>query len=97
MRINNIIARPVFSEKSVGLAGAGKYVFKVRKDASKGTISNSLKDTFGVDVVSITTMVMPGKKRRKSRTAGFVKTGLWKKAIVKIKEGQKIELFEEKK
>ena len=97
MRINNIIQKPVFSEKSVGLNGVGKYVFKVRKDVSKGTISDSLKDAFGVDVVSITTMVMPGKKRRKGKTAGFLKTGLWKKAIVKLKEGQKIELFEEKK
>ena len=73
-------------------AGENKYVFLVNMKASKGAVANEVERIYGVDVESVSTMIMPGKKRRIMRTNKFVKTKKKKKAVVKIKDGQKIEL-----
>ncbi|OGC38351.1 50S ribosomal protein L23 [candidate division WWE3 bacterium RBG_13_37_7] len=93
MRINNVIKKPVVTEKSVGLASTGKYVFSVVRNATKGRIAKEIKNLYNVDVLNVSTIVMPGKKRRILKTRRFAKTSSWKKAIVQLKEGQHIDVF----
>jgi large subunit ribosomal protein L23 len=95
MRVDNVILKPIVTEKSVELGEDDKYVFKVNKKASKGAIKQRVEELFGVDVLEVNTMVMPGKKRRIIGTRKFTKTPSWKKAIVKLREGQTIDLFPE--
>lgn len=98
MRLSNVIIKPVVTEKSVSGQDSGNvYTFKVNKKASKGLISQEIERLFGVDVIEVKTTVMPGKRRRirnYSRPT-FIKTDSWKKAMVTIKSGQKIDLFPE--
>lgn len=97
MRINNVIKTPIITEKSLADADLGRYTFKVDLAASQGTITQALKELFGVDAVEVRTMVMPGKRKRILRTNRFTKTGKWKKAIAILKSGQKIDLFDKAK
>lgn len=93
MRINNVVLKPNITEKTVGLASQNKYVFKVSLSATKNSVSKKLHELYGVDVISVAMLVMPGKKRRILKTRRFTKTPKWKKAIVMLKEGQKIDIF----
>ncbi|MFC1700068.1 50S ribosomal protein L23 [Patescibacteria group bacterium] len=94
MRISKIIIKPIVTEKTTLLAASeNRYVFAVDVKASKEDIKKELKKLFNVDVVDIRTMVMPGKKKRIMKTRSFTKTSKWKKAIVRLKKDQKIDLF----
>ena len=97
MRISKVAQKPIITEKSVAFAETNRYVFKVERKASKYAIAQAIAETFGVDVLEVNTMIMPGKKRRirDPKKLKFTKTSSWKKAVVRIKEGQKIELFPE--
>jgi len=93
MQLNNILLKPIITEKGVSLTTEqNRYVFKVGIQATKGQIADEVAKSFKVDVINVKTIVMPGKKRRIPRTSKFRKTKGWKKAIVKIKDGQKIEV-----
>ncbi|OFZ79116.1 MAG: 50S ribosomal protein L23 [Bdellovibrionales bacterium RIFOXYD1_FULL_53_11] len=90
-----VIQRPVISEKSTALAEiAGKYAFKVAPQANKNEIKDAVQKLFNVKVREIRTMVVHGKIKRSGRTE--LKRPNWKKAIVTLAEGQKIELFQAK-
>mgnify|MGYP000481936135 CR=1 FL=1 len=89
---NDIIIRPVISEKSTQLAGNNKYVFQVAMDANKMMVSRAIKDLFGVNPEKVNIIVVRGKARRLRFRAG--KKSAWKKAVVTLKPGEKIELFE---
>jgi large subunit ribosomal protein L23 len=93
MRISNVIDRPVVTEKSMEEQSLGRYTFKVNRKASKGAVANEIKRIYGVEPVEVRTMIMPGKKRRVLGTRRFIKTRKWKKAIIKLKEGQSIDLI----
>ena len=69
-----------------------EYVFEVDRKATKYTIRQAVEKAFKVKVESVRTMIMPGKLRRIRRDAG--KTSAWKKAIVRLKTGQSITMFE---
>lgn len=69
-----------------------EYVFEVDKKANKHLIKDAVEALFKVKVVSVNTMIMPGKVRRQGRNEG--KTSTWKKAVVKLKEGEVISMFE---
>ncbi len=84
-----VIQRPLVSEKSYGAMTSGKYVFRVRRDANKRDIAQAVAEAFKVDVVSVNTIHMRGKERRRGKLSGFQPD--WKKAVVTLKEGQKIE------
>lgn len=93
MKLTNVIYNLIETEKTESLKGSQNiYIFKVSKSATKNSIKKSLKDFFNVDATEVRTMVMPGKKRRLTKTYKFIKTKNWKKAMVKLKEGQKVEL-----
>ncbi len=86
-----IVKEPHISEKSTYLAEKNQYVFKVLEGYNKKEIKNAVEGIYGVDVLSVNLVNIPAKKRRLGKTQGFKKG--YKKAIVKIKEGQKIEIL----
>ena len=88
-----IIERPLVTEKSVDGVALGKYTFRVRKDANKIEIAQAVEKVFNVNVTGVNTLVVKGKKRRVGRHPEG-RTSDWKKAIVTLKPGQKIEIFE---
>ena len=92
---SSIIMGPVITERTYQLYQSGKYTFRVLKDASKPEIKAALEEQYapqGIKVIAINTVSMHGKTRRSMARGGPVgKTADWKKAIVQLKEGQKIE------
>lgn len=88
----DVLIRPVVTEKALRMMEENKYTFFVDKDANKIEIKNAVHKQFKVDVEKVTTVTVRGKKRRQGRFVG--KTSDRKKAIVKLKAGSKIELFD---
>jgi len=94
-KIFNIIKRSVISEKSTALAEvANRYVFEVAASASKPEIKTAIEQLFKVKVKAVNTIVMHGKNKRSGRFE--YKRSNWKKAIITLVSGQKIELFQVK-
>ena len=89
---HQVIIGPIVTEKSSGLRGGSVYVLRVLKDANKSQIKNAIKKMFGVDAESVNTTKVRGKVRQLGRNIGM--TSGWKKAYVKIKQGQKIKELE---
>jgi large subunit ribosomal protein L23 len=91
-----ILKRPIVTEKMTALQEKGQYAFEVDKHANKISIADAVQKKFSVTVVSVRTSVHKGKpKSQLTRRGRFVgKTGLWKKAVVRLKEGDKIEFFQ---
>lgn len=88
----DILRKPVVTEKSMALVAENKYTFIVNPDANKIEIRNAVEELFKVKVDKVRTMNYHGKMRRVRHVAG--RTPDFKKAIVTLKEGNKIELFE---
>ena len=89
----DIIIKPVITEKSMDGLQVGKYTFKVAKDATKPEIKKAVEQLFGVEVDKVTTMNIRAKAKRLGRYEG--KTAAWKKAIVTLTADSKaIEFFE---
>ena len=82
---------PQVTEKATGLVGQNQYVFKVWPRTNKVETKKAIEDLYGVDVVSVKIINVPRKRRRLGKISGWRKG--YKKAIVKIKEGQKIEVL----
>ena len=92
MNPNDIIIRPIISEKSTGMLEKNKYVFKVARDANKLTIMQALKELFNVNAEKVNIVNVRGKNRRLRYKIG--KRTAWKKAIVTLRAGDKIEIFD---
>jgi len=93
--IFEVIKRPIISEKSTALAEvAGKYVFEVAPQANKQEIREAIQSLFNVKVRNVRTMMMQGKMKRVGRFE--TKQANWKKALVTLAEGQKIDFFQTK-
>jgi large subunit ribosomal protein L23 len=91
--VHDILVRPVISEKSVAQTERNNYTFAVARDANKFQIKAAVEAEFKVIVLGVRVMwVKPKQKRRGRRTLGTVPG--WRKAVVTIAPGQKIELFE---
>ena len=91
--VHDILIRPVISEKSVAQTERNNYTFAVARDANKFQIKAAVEAEFKVDVLGVRVLsVKPKEKRRGRRTPGM--TAGWRKAVVTIAAGQKIELFE---
>ncbi|OCL27837.1 LSU ribosomal protein L23P [Orenia metallireducens] len=88
----DIIIAPHISERSMMDMEENWYTFKVAIKANKPEIKKAIEKIFDVNVEKVTTNRMPGKKRRMGYTQG--KTSNWKKARVKLAEGDSIEIFE---
>lgn len=92
--INRTIVRPLVTEKtSARYQAYGEYVFEVARDASKPAIRQAIEKLFSVRVEGVWTMQVRGKPRRNmGKTSGT--RPAWKKAIVKLRDGDRIEIFE---
>lgn len=86
-----VIKNPHISEKATYLAEQNQYIFEILPNYNKKEVKQAIEGIYGVDVLSVNMVKIPAKKRRLGRTEGFRKA--YKKAIVKIKEGQKIEIL----
>jgi large subunit ribosomal protein L23 len=92
MDASQVIIRPVVSEKSYVLAGYDKYTFRVHPDAHKTQIRQAVEQLFDVTVVDVKTMSVKSKPKRRGFTSG--RTRAWKKAVVQVKEGDTIPIFQ---
>jgi large subunit ribosomal protein L23 len=92
MHVYQVLRRPLITEKNSQLQSQGKYVFEVADEANKNQIKQAVEKSFKVDVMAVNIITVPGKQRRLGRQQ--VLTSPWKKAIVTLKPGDKIELFE---
>jgi large subunit ribosomal protein L23 len=89
---NQILIAPVVSEKSYSLISDRKYTFRVHPDAHKTQIRQAVEQAFEVEVASVNIVKVQSKPKRRGYTAG--RRPGWKKAIVELKEGHEIEIFE---
>jgi large subunit ribosomal protein L23 len=93
MDASQIIIRPVVSEKSYVLAAADKYTFRVHPSAHKTQIRQAVEELFpDVRVVEVRTMSVKSKPKRRGLTSGRTRT--WKKAIVQVRPGDTIPIFQ---
>lgn len=93
MSVQSVLLKPVISEKSVMETERNNYTFAVARDANKFQIKAAVEEQFKVDVLGVRVLtVKPKQKRRGRRQMGTVPG--WRKAVVTIAPGQKIELFE---
>ena len=91
MNGTRLLLRPVITERSMSQTNDGRYTFAVATDATKKEIAAAVTEAFKVDVVSVNTIKVRGKHRRLGRKIGQQPD--WKKAVVTIAEGQKIEKY----
>lgn len=92
MEARDILIRPIVTEKSTALMEQGKYTFRVPLAATKIQIRQAMEQIFKVKVQAVNTMRYEGKLKRMGRTQG--RRSDWKKAVVTLKPGEAIELFE---
>lgn len=92
INVYEILRRPLITEKNTTLLEKNKYVFKVAARANKPQVKEAIEKSFKVNVVSINMMNVAGKMHRFGKGKG-VSTD-WKKAVVTLKPGDKIQLFE---
>lgn len=91
--LHQIVVKPLITEKSsAAWQQRGEYVFEVHPEATKPQIRAALKELFGVHAVSVRTMQMRRNAVARARTVGL--TPRWKKAIVTLKDGESLAVFE---
>jgi len=88
---HRILRKPHITEKANELSEKKQYVFEIFPNANKPEIKKAIESLFGVDVISVRIVRIPRKRRRRGRVSGWKKG--YKKAIVRIREGQKIEVL----
>jgi large subunit ribosomal protein L23 len=92
--MSDVIIRPIITEASMKIVPNGKYSFVVARLADKTAIKKAVNKLFNVTVVAIATSVVKGKTKRVGPRRAEVTQSAWKKAIVTVKTGEKIYLFE---
>ncbi len=92
MHLYEVLRRPLITEKSASLQAEGKYAFEVAREANKHQVKQVVEKAFNVEVTAVNVLTVPGKGRRVGGRK--VLTQPWKKAIVTLKPGDKIEFFE---
>ena len=92
--MKSIFVRPHITEKTLTLAASGWYTFVVDRDADKGAIARAIADFYTVKVVGVRVSSMHGKIRRVGKLMRPAQKSDWKKAMVRLDKGQKIDAFE---
>jgi large subunit ribosomal protein L23 len=92
MNLYQILRRPLITEKYTALQAYGKYAFEVAEEANKPQIKQAVEKAFKVKVTAVNVMTMPGNRRRLGMRQLPARS--WKKAVVTLQPGDKIELFE---
>jgi len=90
---HEVLLKPIVTEKTTDLMQENKYTFKVEPKANKIEIKKAIELIFNVDVIDVRTMNVSGKFKRQGRSVGYASD--WKKAIVTLKQGQRLPIFEE--
>jgi len=90
--VYSIIRRPLLTEKSLQGSEEGTYSFEVERSATKPQIKTAVESIFNVRVLSISTAIVRGKTKRLGRNTG--KRPNWKKATVRLQDGQFIDFFQ---
>lgn len=96
MQHQDVLRRPLITEKNTRLMELGQYTFEVARNANKIQIKEAVERAFNVEVVAVNVMNVRGKERRRAmrgRVASVGRTPNWRKAIVTLREGQRIDLF----
>jgi len=92
MHLYEVLRRPLVTEKNAALQAQGKYAFEVAGEANKEQVKQAVQKAFNVTVTKVNVITMPGKEQRmRGRT---VISPSWKKAVVTLKPGDKIEIVE---
>ncbi len=92
MEHTQVIIKPVVSEKSYVLSAADRYTFRVHPEAHKTQIRQAVEELFDVHVVDVRTLSVKSKPKRRGATSG--RTRQWKKAIVQVRPGESIPVFQ---
>jgi large subunit ribosomal protein L23 len=92
MEPSHVLIRPVVSEKSYVLAAANRYTFRVHPEAHKTHIRQAVQELFDVHVVDVRTMSVKSKPKRRGTSRG--RTRAWRKAIVQVRPGETIPVFQ---
>lgn len=92
--IGLVLKRPLLTEKTLSLARAGFYTFEVQAEATKDNIRKALKDHYHVDAILVRTMSIKGRSHRVGRIRKVLALPKIKKAVVRLKKDQKIDVFE---
>jgi large subunit ribosomal protein L23 len=92
MDVRQVLVRPVVSEKSYALMADGKYTFRVHDRAHKTQIAQAVEEIFDVHVREVRTSSVKSKPKRRGLQSG--RSRAWKKAVVQLAPGERIELFE---
>jgi large subunit ribosomal protein L23 len=92
MDASQVIIRPVVSEKSYVLSSAHRYTFRVHPDAHKTQIRQAVQELFDVHVLDVRTISVKSKPKRRGVVRG--RTRAWKKAIVQLRPGETIPIFQ---
>ena len=92
MEPSQVLIRPVVSEKSYVLAANDMYTFRVHPDAHKTQIRQAVEALFDVKVIEVRTMSVKSKPKRRGLTSG--RTRAWKKAVVQVRAGDSIPIFQ---
>lgn len=94
MDIHQVIIKPIITEKSMKDAEKRKFTFEVLLTANKDVIKMAVEKIFDVNVIAVATNIVKGRSKRAGARRLEIKQSHWKKAIVALKEGQKIGLFD---
>jgi large subunit ribosomal protein L23 len=92
MEHSQVIIRPVVSEKTYVLSAANRYTFRVHHEAHKTQIRQAVEALFDVHVVDVRTLSVKSKPKRRGTSIGRTRT--WKKAIVQVRAGETIPIFQ---
>jgi len=92
MHLFEVIRRPLITEKGTVLQEQGKYLFEVNRDANKRQIKEAVEKAFKVKVTTVNVINVTGENKRVGRK--MITTPAWKKAVVTLKTGEKIQFFE---
>ncbi|HAV10692.1 MAG TPA: 50S ribosomal protein L23 [Dehalococcoidia bacterium] len=92
MHIFEVVRRPVVTEKGTIMQEQGKYAFEVAPGSTKEMVKQAVEKAFKVNVTKVNIIAMKGRKKRMGRRE--IVTPSWKKAVVTLEAGQKIQLFE---
>lgn len=92
MNSYQVLRRPIITEKSTMLGERGQYIFEVARNANKIDVKRAVEEVFKVHVRGVNIVQVHGRVRRVGRNVG--RTPGWKKAIVSLVQGDRIELFE---
>ncbi len=89
-----MLIRPLITEKTVRETALGRFAFQVSLSTTKTEVRREVEKTFGVNVTKVQTAIFAGKSYRTGKKWKFLQRPDWKKAIVTLKKGQKIDLFD---